>query len=305
MQKRKKLDKKLILTRVAVLAVFLLIMLVGITILFYPNLSDYINKKNASRVLQGYQEAVVEMTPEDYSAYLEAARRYNQALFEGGYSARDAFGVDEQEEGDDDIYWSLLKIGEKGAMGYVTIDKINVSLPIYHGTSEVVLAVGAGHIHGSSLPVGGENTHSIISAHTGLPSATLFTNLDQLELGDSFVITVLGERFTYEVDQILVVLPEEIEALSIVPGEDYFTLVTCTPYGINSHRLLVRGTRIENAPELDVPVQRFSLETETSEGFFTKLANNIFTGFANLFEAFATLLVGIAEAVMRLFGIVF
>lgn len=246
MENKEKPKKKSRLSRFAAGGAFVLILVVGLGVLFYPDISDWLNQMNASRAMQDYQQSVANLTEEDYSAMLAAAREYNDKLFRNGSAVSDAFDTEQQGEDSDDVYWELLKVGDGGSMAYVEIEKIGVSLPIYHGVSEVVLAVGVGHIHGSSLPVGGENTHAVLSAHTGLPSAKLFTNLDQLEIGDTFVITVLGETLTYEVDQIQVVLPYEVDSLAIAEGEDYVTLVTCTPYGVNSHRLLVRGTRVED-----------------------------------------------------------
>lgn len=302
-KKEKTLSMKLILTRIGVIVVFLVIFLIGVTVMFYPDLSDYINRKNASRVMASYQQAVDVLSEVDYSELFAEAQAYNLSLYEKGFAVNDTFGEERNEDGED-IYWNLLKVGKRDVMGYLTIDKIDVSLPIYHGASEEVLAAGVGHIHGSSLPIGGENTHGALSAHTGLPSARLFTNLDQLESGDTFYITVLNEKFTYVVDQILVVLPNEVEALAITPGEDYITLVTCTPYGINSHRLLVRGNRIENIPETDEASQLVEAAGESQENsLLNKLIGRVFIGFAAVFETIATLLVRAAEAVMRLFSI--
>lgn len=303
MGKTKKPLLKSIIIQSGVIAFFLLIVLAGVTVMFYPDLSDYINRKNATRVMASYQQAVEVISEEDYSALFAEALAYNRSLYENGFAVNDTFDMQRQEDGED-IYWDLLKVGERDVMGYLTIGKIDVSLPIYHGSGEAVLAAGVGHIQGSSLPTGGENTHAALSAHTGLPSAKLFTNLDQLELGDTFYITVLNEKFTYVVDQISVVQPQEVESLAITPGEDYLTLVTCTPYGINSHRLLVRGTRIENIPETDQTGRLEEAAGESQEeSFLKKLLGKVFIGFAAVFEAIATLLVRAAEAVMRLFSI--
>lgn len=215
-----------------------LVFLIGLAVLLYPTISDYVNTKNQSRAIANYDSILESYTPEDYSAQFAIANTYNASLNaaeNGFYSPENVVGYDK-----------VLDITGTGIMGYITIDKIDVSLPIYHGTSEGVLAVAAGHLEGSSLPVGGSSTHCVLSAHRGLPSAKLFTNLDKLVVGDIFTIKVLNETFTYQVDQILIVLPDEVEALQVVEGEDYCTLMTCTPYGINTHRLLVRGKRIEN-----------------------------------------------------------
>lgn len=218
-----------------------LIFFIGLGVLLYPSVSSWWNSKVQSTVVATYDESVASMSTADYSAYFEAAEAYNAALAELGSAS--ALTEPDLVEG----YEDLLDVTGTGVMGYITIEKINVELPIYHGTSSAVLAAGAGHLEGSSLPVGGESTHCVISAHRGLPSSTLFTNLDQLEVGDTFTITVLDQIFTYEVDLITIVLPTETENLYIEEGKDYCTLMTCTPYGINTHRLLVRGHRVDNA----------------------------------------------------------
>lgn len=222
--------------------VLVAIALVGLGIFSYPSVSNWWNMRVQTRAIATYDAAVADMAEADYSAYFEAAQAYNEMITEIGSEA----AISNPNLVDAD-YWDVLDITGTGIMGYITIDKINVLLPIYHGTDAGVLQVGAGHLEGTSLPVGGESTHSVISAHRGLPSALLFTNLDKLEVGDTFTITILDEVLTYEVDQISIVLPEEIENLYIEEGKDYCTLMTCTPYGINTHRLLVRGVRTDNA----------------------------------------------------------
>ena len=219
--------------------ILILIFLVGLSVMLYPTVSDYINQKNQSRAVASYSEEVENLSDVDYQAYFDAADDYNRRLAE----TPDAFYRPEQVSG----YTDTLDVSGTGIMGYITISKIGVELPVYHGTSDGVLQVAAGHLEGSSLPVGGAGTHAVISAHRGLPSAKLFTNLDELEAGDAFTITVLDRVLTYEVDQISIVLPTETDLLQPVEGKDYVTLMTCTPYGINTHRLLVRGKRIENA----------------------------------------------------------
>ena len=219
--------------------ILILIFLVGLSVMLYPTVSDYINQKNQSRAVASYSEEVENLSDVDYQAYFDAADDYNRRLAE----TPDAFYRPEEVSG----YTDTLDVSGTGIMGYITISKIGVELPVYHGTSDGVLQVAAGHLEGSSLPVGGAGTHAVISAHRGLPSAKLFTNLDELEVGDTFTITVLDRVLTYEVDQISVVLPTETDLLQPVEGKDYVTLMTCTPYGINTHRLLVRGKRIENA----------------------------------------------------------
>ena len=219
--------------------ILILIFLVGLSVMLYPTVSDYINQKNQSRAVASYSEEVENLSDVDYQAYFDAADDYNRRLAE----TPDAFYRPEEVSG----YTDTLDVSGTGIMGYITISKIGVELPVYHGTSDGVLQVAAGHLEGSSLPVGGAGTHAVISAHRGLPSAKLFTNLDELEAGDTFTITVLDRVLTYEVDQISIVLPTETDLLQPVEGKDYVTLMTCTPYGINTHRLLVRGKRIENA----------------------------------------------------------
>lgn len=217
-----------------------LILLVGVAIMLYPTVSDYVNSLHQSRAVATYAQKVENMDSGQYEEILKAARQYNAELAQ---NPRIAKLTDAELE----RYMQLLNVDGNGVMGYIEIPSIRVSLPIYHGTSDVVLQAGIGHTEWSSLPVGGEGSHCVLPGHRGLPSAKLFTNLDKLAEGDTFTLHVLNEVLTYEVDQILVVEPQETEALQIVPGKDYCTLVTCTPYGINSHRLLVRGHRVANA----------------------------------------------------------
>lgn len=222
--------------------ILILIFLVGLSVMLYPTVSDYVNQRHQSRALASYDETVNEMSDADYTAYFEAADAYNQRLA----ATPNSFFTPEQVSG----YDETLDVSGTGIMGYITIPRIGVELPVYHGTSDGVLQVAAGHLEGSSLPVGGAGTHAVISAHRGLPSAKLFTNLDQLEVGDTFTITVLDRVLTYEVDRISIVLPTETDLLQPVEGQDYVTLMTCTPYGINTHRLLVRGRRITTPDKL-------------------------------------------------------
>ena len=217
--------------------ILILIFLVGLSVMLYPSVSDAVNRKHQSRAVAGYAEEVEQLSDADYQAYFDAADAYNRQL----NTTPNAFYKPDLVSG----YAQTLDISGTGIMGYITIPKISVELPIYHGTDEGVLQVAAGHLEGSSLPVGGAGTHAVISAHRGLPSAKLFTNLDELEVGDRFTITVLNRVLTYEVDQISIVLPTEIDQLLPTEGMDYVTLMTCTPYGINTHRLLVRGRRVE------------------------------------------------------------
>ena len=218
--------------------------LVGICVLLYPAFSNYWNSKTQSRVIVNYESVLEHLKPEDYSAIFQAAYDYNDALREVEFPLRDY----KQVPG----YYDALKIEGTTIIGYVVIEKIGVELPVYHGTSEQVLNLGVGHLEGTSLPVGGESTHSVMSAHRGLPTAKLFTDLDRLEMGDTFQISILDQVLTYQVDQEKVVTPKEVEDLKIAEGKDYCTLLTCTPYGINTHRLLVRGIRIETITEKPV-----------------------------------------------------
>lgn len=219
----------------------LIVLLVACAVLLYPTYSSYLNEKNGSKAISDYDEASVKLSKAEKEQMLEDARAYNQEML-GNIDLIDPFSQTEPEI--DERYESLLNVNGSGMMGYLKIPKINLELPIYHGTSESVLQAGVGHFQGTSLPVGGESTHTVLTGHRGLPDKTLFTNLDKMEMGDIFYIKVLDETLAYEVDQILTVLPQDTEELSIVSGEDYATLVTCTPFAINTHRLLVRGHRI-------------------------------------------------------------
>lgn len=219
-------------------AIFLsLLFFAGLAILLYPSVSNWLNSKEQSETIDKYLEAVAQITEEDYNIIWTEAQDYNRSL----YNQVNRYHLTEEEYA---VYMSLLNISGNGVMGYLEIPQINLRVPIYHGTEESVLQVAAGHIAGSSLPVGGESTHCVLSGHRGLPSAKLFTDLDQLQKGDTFMLKVLNKTLVYEVDQILVVEPENISAMEIVEGKDYCTLMTCTPYGINTHRLLIRGHRI-------------------------------------------------------------
>ena len=219
-----------------------LVFLVGLAVMLYPTISDAINRRHQSYAVASYTESVDSMSDADYTAYFDAADAFNQQIA----ADPDALYHPEQFP----RYADTLDITGTGIMGYITIPRIHVELPIYHGTGDAVLQSAAGHLEGTSLPVGGESTHAVISAHRGLPSAQLFTHLDQLEVGDTFTITVLDRVLTYEVDKITIVLPTEVDDLKVVDGRDYVTLMTCTPYGINTHRLLVRGRRIATPENL-------------------------------------------------------
>lgn len=224
------------------------VMLVGAGFISYPTFSDWWNSFHQSRAVASYVEAVSQMDPEENARLLAEAEEYNRGLLE--LSNQWAMSDDRKES-----YEKLLSVNGSDIMGYISIDKIGVKLPIHHGTEESVLQVAIGHLEETSLPVGGPGTHCVVSGHRGLPSARLFTDLDKMVVGDQFTLSVLGREMTYEVDQIVTVLPTEMEELLITPGKDYCTLMTCTPYGINTHRLLVRGKRIEN------PVKQEAAET--------------------------------------------
>ena len=216
-----------------------LVFFVGLSLLLYPSVSDYWNSFHQTRAIATYAEEVATLDNEQYDELWAAAQQYNRSLTERG----NAYVLSEEQK---EAYEKLLDVSGLGVMGYIEIPEIDVSLPVYHGTEESVLQIAVGHLDWSSLPVGGESTHCVLSGHRGLPSAKLFTNLDKLTEGDIFLLRVLDEVLTYEVDQILIVEPQETGALRIEEGKDYCTLDTCTPYGINTHRLLVRGHRIEN-----------------------------------------------------------
>ena len=217
-----------------------LALLVGAALLLYPTASDYWNSFHQSQAIATYAEEVAGLTTVDYEKVWLSAVAYNERMSAAG----NPFILSEEQW---EEYLKELNVSGSGIMGYIEIPKIECSLPIYHGTDESVLQIAIGHIEGTSLPVGGAGTHCALSGHRGLPSAKLFTHLDQLSEGDVFLLRVLNETLTYEVDQIHIVLPQEVDDLAMVPGRDFCTLVTCTPYGINSHRLLVRGKRIENS----------------------------------------------------------
>lgn len=234
--------------------ILVLIFIIGLSVMLYPTVSDYWNSRTQSRAVATYSETVASMSEQDYDEMFAEAEAYNRKLAQVNMPFVNYDQVEDYED--------ILDISGTGIMGYVTIEKIRVELPIYHGTEDSILQVAAGHLRGSSFPVGGKGTHSVISAHRGLPSAKLFTELDEIEEGDTFTVTVLNRRMTYQVDQIRIVEPQEIEDLEIDPEEDYCTLMTCTPYGINSHRLLVRGVRTAgNAAGDYVPADAYQVNS--------------------------------------------
>lgn len=234
---------------------FGLLFLIGFGILAYPTVSNQWNTYRQSRLISNYEQVVSDMQPEDYTKEWEAAREFDSTLVQNNIYG-DVFGSDDVDMKDTD-YWKVLNVAGDGVMGYLSIPKINSKLAIYHGTAEDVLQTGIGHMNGTSLPIGGESTHSVLAAHRGLPAARLFTDIDQLKQGDMFYIHVLDETMAYQVDQILDMVDKDDhetleEALQIQEGEDQVTLFTCTPYGVNSHRLLVRGTRVPYNGEEEV-----------------------------------------------------
>lgn len=222
--------------------ILILVLLAGLSLLLYPSVSDYWNSFHQTQAIASYAENVATLDQARYDALWEEAKAYNASLL----GRSNAYLLSEAQRAQ---YDELLDVSGLGVMGYIEIPSIGCSLPIYHGTEESVLQIAVGHLDWTSLPVGGASTHCVLSGHRGLPSAKLFTNLDKLVEGDVFMLRVLDEVLTYEVDQILIVEPQEVAALQIVEGKDYCTLVTCTPYGVNTHRLLVRGHRIENIEE--------------------------------------------------------
>lgn len=235
--------------------ILVVIFLAGLSLLLYPSLSNYWNSFHASKAVSNYAEDVQKIDRTEYKAMLKSARKYNRSLL----ARSTGLYLNESQS---EQYDEILNVGGNGIMAYIEIPTINVSLPIYHGTEDSVLQIAVGHLEWSSLPVGGKSTHCVLSGHRGLPSAKLFSNLDQLVVGDVFVIRTLNEVLTYEVDRILIVEPEQTESLMIEKGKDLCTLVTCTPYGINSHRLLVRGHRVANREESNIRVTSDAIKIE-------------------------------------------
>ena len=217
--------------------ILLISFFIGLSVLLYPTISSYWNSKTQSEAIVDYESMLAQYKPEDYSLIFAEADAYNRKLLE----------LEEplNEHGKLPEYHKILNVSGTGMIGYISVPKIGQELPVYHGTSEGVLSVAVGHLEGTSLPVGGESTHSVVSAHRGLPTAILFTHLDRMEVGDTFTFTILDRTITYEVDQIRIVEPDDTSLIRIVEGKDYCTMLTCTPYGINTHRLLVRGHQVD------------------------------------------------------------
>ena len=217
--------------------ILLISFFIGLSVLLYPSISSYWNSKTQSEAIVDYESMLAQYKPEDYTAIFEEADAYNRELLQLEEPLLEHTRLTE--------YHSILNISGTGMMGYITIPKISRELPVYHGTSDSVLSVAVGHLQGTSLPVGGKSTHSVVSAHRGLPTAVLFTHLDRMEIGDTFYFTILDRTITYEVDQIRIVEPDDTSLIQIAEGKDYCTLLTCTPYGINTQRLLVRGHQVD------------------------------------------------------------
>lgn len=232
---KKKLKEKLSFL------IFVIMIILGIAIILYPVISNHLSKINYQEIIDNYDFKVAKQKNSYNEQLVNEARKYNSSLT--SLNITDVFQNQIGQSSSE--YFSVLNVDNNGMMGYISIPKIDVKIPIYHGTSSDILQKGVGHLEGSSIPIGGENTHTVLSAHRGLPSSRLFTDLDQLKVGDTFYIHILDEVLAYRVNQVLVVEPSDIDFLQIVKGEDYVTLVTCTPYAINTHRLLVRGERIE------------------------------------------------------------
>jgi sortase A len=240
--------------KVTIIMIFLFF--IGLFLLLYPSVSNYYNQKVGSRAIVDYESILNNMDKDKYTEIFNDANEYNQKISK----LQNPFVSYETVKG----YNDQLNVSDNGMIGYIKISKIKVELPIYHGTSKAVLSTAVGHLEGSSLPIGGVGTHSVLSAHRGLPSSTLFTHLDKLEIGDTFVIKVLDKEFTYQVDNIEIVKPTDLKLLKIDNDKDYVTLMTCTPYGINTHRLLVRGVRVENAPkEVFITTEAFKVDKFT------------------------------------------
>lgn len=236
-------------------AILVVLLLVGLSVMLYPTVSDWWNSRVQTRAIATYNQSVEQMDTGDKERLLMEAHSYNATL-----SHLTAPFTNWEDAGN---YDKILDISGTGIMGYISIPKIQVELPIYHGTSAEVLNVAVGHLQGSSFPVGGENTHAVISAHRGLPSAKLFSDLDQLAEGDTFTVTILDEVLTYEVEKIFIVKPDELDKLAIIPGGDYVTLMTCTPYGVNSHRLLVRAHRVDTVYPHNVKVAADAVQLDS------------------------------------------
>ena len=236
--------------------ILLVTFLIGLSVLLYPSISSYWNSKTQSEAIVDYEVMLAAYKPEDYSSFFEAADQYNADLAALPVHLRDYPQLS-------DVYWNTLDVSGTGMMGYISVPKISQELPVYHGTSEGVLAVAVGHLEGTSLPVGGDTTHAVVSAHRGLPSAVLFTHLDRMEIGDTFSFTILDRTILYEVDQIRIIDPDDLSLIGIQQGREYCTLLTCTPYGINTQRLLVRGHQIDATQQRNLYIANEAYRVDT------------------------------------------
>ncbi|MBE6686189.1 MAG: class C sortase [Ruminococcaceae bacterium] len=239
-----------------VTVILLIIFFIGLSVLLYPSISSFWNSRTQTEAITNYEKMLAAYKPEDFTAVIEEAEEYNKKLLSLDFPIQDYERIEDE-------YWKTLDITGTGMMGYVSIPKINQELPIYHGTDNAVLSTAAGHMQGTSLPVGGENTHAVVSAHRGLPTATLFTYLDRMEIGDTFTFTVLDRTFTYEVDQIRIVDPDDTSLIQVVKDKDYCTLLTCTPYGINTQRMLVRGHQVDESQEKNIYISNEAYRIDT------------------------------------------
>ena len=235
--------------------ILLISFVIGLSVLLYPTISSYWNSKTQSEAIVDYESMLANYKPEDYTAIFEAAANYNQALLDLPNPLMDHHKLTQ--------YGDILNVSGTGMMGYVSIPKIGQELPVYHGTSDAVLSIAVGHLQGTSLPIGGESTHCVVSAHRGLPTAVLFTHLDRLEIGDTFHFTILDRTITYEVDQIRIVNPDDVSLIQIEEGKDYCTLLTCTPYGINTQRLLVRGHQVDETHQSNIYISNEAYRVDT------------------------------------------
>lgn len=236
--------------------ILLVTFFIGLSVLLYPSISSYWNSKTQSEAIVDYEAMLAAYKPEDYSSFFEAADQYNADLAALPVHLRDYPQLS-------DVYWNTLDVSGNGMMGYISVPKISQELPVYHGTSEGVLAVAVGHLEGTSLPVGGDTTHAVVSAHRGLPSAVLFTHLDRMEIGDTFSFTILDRTILYEVDQIRIIEPDDLSLIGIQQGREYCTLLTCTPYGINTQRLLVRGHQIDATQQRNLYIANEAYRVDT------------------------------------------
>ena len=298
---RKSLPKRLL--NLAITGLLVLLLAVGICIMFYPSISDYVNETRQTQAISGYKRAVREITVTDYSEIFAAARIYNENLARSPLPIEKLLKMGQKDVDRKTEYWGLLNVAGDGMIGYIRIDSLGINLPIYHGMSDRVLAKSAGHMQGTSLPIGGDSTHAIVSGHTGLPSAKLFTGIDKLKPGDTFTLYILNEVLTYQVDQVIKVLPTEVDELQIFEGDDYVTLMTCTPYGINSHRLFVRGERTENPPEAIELDEEEDIESVEELSWLSRVHKKFMDILSAIVLTVATWLKGVSEWVMELFGV--